>query len=59
MASHTRDWIFNRRRIIAQYKLTLNCLLCKPNRGENSGRWVRHGEQKPRYKNIDRSSVRR
>jgi hypothetical protein len=29
----------------------LSCSYCPPNRGENAGRYVKHGEQKPRYKN--------
>lgn len=28
----------------------LNCELCRPHRGENRGRWVKHGVRKPRYK---------
>jgi hypothetical protein len=29
----------------------LNCDHCPPHRGENRGRRVKHGPQKPKYKN--------
>lgn len=29
----------------------LNCPICPPHKGENRGRRVKHGPQKPKYKN--------
>jgi len=56
--AHTRDWIFHRTQLFASMREDLRCLLCPPNRGENSRRWVKHGADKPRYKNIDRTTIR-
>jgi hypothetical protein len=32
----------------------LSCSRCSWHSGENNGRWVKHGKQKPKYKNIKR-----
>lgn len=32
----------------------LSCPICPPHKVENHGRWVKHGKQKPKYKDHSR-----
>jgi len=57
--AHTSDWIQYRTVLFKAMRADMRCVICPPNRGENSHRWVKHGARKPRYKNIQRATIRK